>query len=1224
MIFQGWRLLLFALVAAAGMAVLASMGVPESGEREVDRYSGRRVFAARGVAGVLADARAQGDARKAIPRIVLGLKKYANHSALARAHEVLRNELSERPPLAPDAEEAQAIRPHAETAAALRRLEADDGIGAETEAFFAPLARWPEERDATGTRPDERAARLALPAEEPGPLLAMARLFHEEKRSRSRLRWLLRAYEAFPRSPSARDALVSAYLEQGRLREALMVLGAAVDADPGDLSLWKRRAEIAGWLSFPHAEREARARIVAEEDSDAERERLIQLCEFAGEPEAGAVHAERLAEKRGDTGSFERALFLLLDGGRVDEAIAYCERRIERGGEAGFWRRKIVQIAVEDLRVDRAIRELRILASDEPNGEAEKQLEGILRRRDRKEELALLLDARLRRHPEDAGLARELLRLHYALGHRERCEELLDARLRQPMAPRTFFENLAEYRQCGMKGLEARALDMARSEALLASDLPHAAEALRPHLGEAPWRDVARALAERFPGEPESKALLLELLEHLPDDAARAAEAERLARAHPGDRAMVRAWIDRASWAGALESEIAARERWAELEPDDDDNRRSLGDLLSAARRPEDAIVHWERLAEREGPGGDAALRLVDVLFAAQRLEEAMRWLERRAALPETSNEDRLRVAESLFGNELLDRALPFYVAVLEREPLHPVALLRAGQIRAWTNDPNGAIPYLERRLLATDEETHVARFYLGEAYWSVRRDGDAAREHAAALAEIEAIAEPTVAQRTMRAKILSRLGRIADARPIYDALLADDPENEGLLLDYADALASIDLVGDARPLIDRARAIDPAGARGMRLDGQAAIREGRHADAARILRESLALHGPDAGVEADLGRALELGGEWRPAVDAYGRSLALQPDNRDLERAVHDLKDVLSDLFVARLEFARAGDDQTLLAEAAASHLFDGDRTRAAASVAFEWLSGPAAAAGGAEVESFLSEIAVSAARRFGDADWFGGGVGLYPGAEGDFPAGLWAGAAFTNPDPFREVHLRLHFHELWKEPAAAAGLGGRSSGASLGGQAEFGSRFWAAAEAGYDLLSISEPAEAEDGRLTFQAIAGCRLSEGRFAHANRFRADRTPFEGILGPPVEEAPPGDRRAAIAVWGSYFGIRLSGDPALPALLPVGESFDYLTLHGRGDFHLARGLGAKVEAYAGGELNEGTLVWGLEAGITFRRRDEAELRLNISVGQAIGRGDSDALAAAASVGILWRW
>ena len=67
--------------------------------------------------------------------------------------------------------------------------------------------------------------------------------------------------------------------------------------------------------------------------------------------------------------------------------------------------------------------------------------------------------------------------------------------------------------------------------------------------------------------------------------------------------------------------------------------------------------------------------------------------------------DDELGRRQQLFGSDALDRALHFYMAVLDERPDHMLSLLRVGQIRSWTNDPRGAIPFYERRLAATDDE---------------------------------------------------------------------------------------------------------------------------------------------------------------------------------------------------------------------------------------------------------------------------------------------------------------------------------------------------------------------------------------------------------------------------------------------------------------------------------------------------------------------------------------
>lgn len=1248
--YSGWRLLLFAIAGMSAIVLLASLGVPKADELDVDRYSGRRIVVVRGVADAFAEARMTGDAAQALECVRRRRLQFRRNTALARLEAELAAEfgargadLPEGHPGLKDAAEERAAAAAAEARlsadpsarlaapdllALLSALENDESVGFAVESFFAPLGRWKLDPDRLGVRPDEAAALASSLPGDPSPQLAVARLFQSQNRSRSRFRWLLRAYEVAPSSPSARDALLEAYVEHGRLREALLVNGTAVAAAPDDLESWRTRARLGGWLALPAVEREARERLLAGEDTPEARERLIDLCVSLGDPVAAIPHARKIAEGSTDRWVRERPARLALDAGDVDGAIAIYEDFARQGQDEVHWRGRILELALQDLRIDRAISELSRLMEIDPQGRWEKELEGLYRRRADKEALAALLEARLSRTPDDGELEREVLALHASLGHAERVQQLLEARLTRDADPRAFFDHLDSYRAFGMRDLEMRALAMARSEALRAEDVPFVAERLRPSFAEEGWRRVAAAVAERFPEDAEALRLRLELIEFLPDDRTRAAAARELGLAHAGNGEVVRAWIDRASWAGETDSEIEAREAWVKLQPDDAANRRVLGDLYSAVRRAEPAIPHWLWLAEREGPGSESALRLIDVLFAADRIPEAMDWLERRANLPETSMEDRLHVAEQLFGNEQLDRALKFYVAVLESRPDQPLALLRVGQIRSWTNDPRGAIPFLERRLEASREDEAAVRFYLGEAHWAILQEAEGRREHERALEQMLALPERTRDQETMVAKMLARLGRPAESRPIYERLLAESPDNVGLLLDYVEALIAMGDLAGARPVVERARTLDPAEPRALRADAQLCMREERYEAAVPLLRAWLGRFGPDAGVEADLGRSLHLLGEWRGANEAYQRSLQLQPGNRDLEQVVHELTDLLSDLFLARVEYRAAGEDSALLAEAAASHLLDDDLTRLSGSLGIGAYTGRAeAVAGGTEdVDALVAEAGIAITRRFDGFDHVGGGLDFYASDGGGFPVGGWLGAQFLSPDPFREISITVFANRLLEDPGAAPGLAGRTSGVLAAGQMEFGKRGFASAELQFDLPQIDRPSggTARDGRFVGRLLAGWRFVEGRFAVGNRFDIREAPPPGLIGPDIAGAPDEERDLMVAVWGSYYAIRLLDDQELTTLLPMGASFDYLSANGRVDWHMAPGLGGKAEGYAGFELQEGTFVWGLDAGITWKRPRSLELGLQLGVGQALGRGEPSDLAARVLASLVWRW
>jgi hypothetical protein len=107
------------------------------------------------------------------------------------------------------------------------------------------------------------------------------------------------------------------------------------------------------------------------------------------------------------------------------------------------------------------------------------------------------------------------------------------------------------------------------------------------------------------------------------------------------------------------------------------------------------------------------------------------------------------------------------------------------------------------------------------------------------------------------------------------------------------------------------------------------------------------------------------------------------------------------------------------------------------------------------------------------------------------------------------------------------------------------------------------------------------------------------------------------------VWLSYEAIRLLGDQDLADLIPIGTDFDYLTLGARSEFHLAQGLGAGVEGYAGVDLANSDPIFGVQAGLTWRPRVSVEVFAVGGYGTALGRaGDDDSLFF--RLGVNWRW
>ncbi len=1282
--------MLFALVGTASIVLLASIGTPSHQGEDIDRHTGRRIVVVRTVGDALFETRQAGDALSARARLKIHLLAFPDAAILADLDAALEAELSgiDVPP--PERHAASAVIAAEQARARNRRaelkhrigerlsresllallfdLEADRAVATATEDFFAPLARWTSERPPE-TEPDALAAyahrrleslrdaadpdeptapndpiqpptppqtppsppnpspaQLPAPLENPDLLLEVARVFQAHQRPRARRRWLLRAYAAFPGSTAARDGLVAAYLGSERQVEAFLVVGSALNEEPNNRALWEHRAQIAVWLGRQHAEIEAQEALLSWDDTEERRERIITLYSIMGNTGAAVPHALVLAERDPDRASRQRVVTLALRSGDVDAALKMLDSFARESEDPAYWRDKIIHYATQDLRVGRVIMELELLRRLHPDRDYEKQLENHLRRGDDDERLVALLDERLRRTPGNPALETEVLALHAALGHDKRVQEILAARLARETEPVAFFLNVPTYRSGGVPGLKERAKKLAEQPVKPAEVAP-LFNALYPLEQDDPfYRGLAAVIARRHAKHPAARAWLVSSVDRGADAPARLVRARELAEAWPDDDGYQKVWQERAAWAGDLREEVRAREAWTKRHGDDFDNRRALADLYAGLNRPRDAVVQWRAIVEKEGEGGPGALRLIDALFAVGETKQAMDWLERRAALQGASQTDRIFVADQLFGNEHFDRALRFYMAVLGEEPEHAHALLRAGQIRSWTNDPRGAIPFLNRRLGASEEKTAEVRFYLGEAHWAIRGDDEARRFHKEALDALIDRTDRTIDQDVMVAKMLVRFHRHDEAHPIFERVVAAVPDNADLVLDYADSMIASGDVKKARELVDHALELAPGKERAQRLDGVVAISEGRFEDAIVTLETVLKVHGADAGTESELGHAAELAGEWQIAADAYGRSLDLQPDNADARQTLQHLADRVADLVHARFDYSRTGDDHRLSLWFSGS-LYAGKGRRFAAEIGFARHEGRAdAVSGGAEdVTASVAPIHLSLFQRWERLNEIGGGLLLYPGAPGDIPVGFWLGGHLLNPSPYSLLEVRLHVHALLERPAAAAGLGGRTSGLRARYQRDVLRRFWWSAELSWELLTLDSSATgfARDGYLEGGATFGWRLREGPHRVGSRPSILSSPFPGLTGPALDSEPGETATPHISIWGTYHFIRLLDSQELATLVPIGTRFDYISVGGRVDWHVARALGVSVSGTIGRELHDGDLFFELNANATWRPEHRMELTAGVGFGTAQGRTE-DTTTLALSVAFSYRW
>jgi len=1252
----GWRFVLFALVGTAAIVLLSSIGVPRADDDEVDRHSGARTRVVHNVAQALDEARRCGNARVALDLVRGHRKKFPEAPVLLQLEAVLAAEVESGPEIplhhpaavAIEEERALALRARGElntrararegislesAVALLTRLDADDSIADATEALFAKLGEWEIHSKPSANRPDELSAQILnyfeteQPTEEDADLfLAIIRAYRTENRPRARLRWALRAFGTLPRVRTIVDELVATYLARERGLDAFVVVGAALIESPDDLELWRLRAQLAGWQTLPHAEIEARENMLRFEERRELHERIVELYRDVGEPGKAVEHAEALARDSTDKQVLLGPVLLALDAGDTDRALAMLAKRADASDDPAWWREKIIHYASQDMRADRVITELDWLRKRHPEGDYEARLEGIYRRRGLHEPLADLLEERLARTPDDRVLEQELIQLRYALGHEEQALNLLRKRMERTDDPAAFFDALPTYRLLGIPGVLEHARRLAASPRLDAENTPAVLAALQPLTTEEDYLRLAIGIARRQPRLAESRDFLVGMSDRAPDDAGRAAGAAQLAAEHPDDAAYVLAWAERAGWAGDLIGETAARERLVGLAPGDLTNRRALADLYDAQNLPDKSVDQWRIIAANEGIESPAQLRLVDVLLATERIEEAMAILEKRATLPGATLDDQLHVGEELFGKTHFDRALRFYDAVLQRDALHPVALLREGQIKAWTNDPRGAIPLLEQRLAVTDEDAASVRFTLGECHWAIGDARTARKVQKSALAALLEMPDRTVSQDVMVAKMLTRFGRNEEARPIFEQVIASRPDDADLLLDYADSLMAIGDLDRARPLVDQAREKRPQYVRGDRANGALALQEKRYEDSARILAGAIERYGPDAGTEAELGRARTLSGDFDGSLAAYRAAHALQPDNDDLGHELLVLEDELAKLLHASLELRSSGDDTSFDGWLAGSMLVRRGRTRFGALLGTAHYSGPAQAinSGQTDVASTILRADLAATHRFARRHEIGGGVQAFAGANGNLPLSLWAGASFTGARPTWNIGLRGWWNELFADPAAAAGLGGRSTGGLVRGEVDLGKRFWFGASARYETLSLDFAGQnPTDPRFVGAATLGWRILEGptRVADAHTIGGARMP--GVVGAMLGEELGERRRSMLSAWINAATYRVLDDAEISQLIPLGEQFDYITLAARFDRQLGDEWGLMLEGYAGRELQERESVYGLGAGLGWRPTDAFELALVGAYGSALGRSNTEATFRL-RLGLTWRW
>jgi len=1199
-----WSLVVFGIVAALFIALLMAIPLPYLGERGVDPRTGKRI---RGPEVILYQAKRFGDATRALSHLEYYAHRSSDSLRIDHALAILRRELE-----APKRAEVDKRRlrelakgPHGAFVSYLKDLENDAAIARATETFFnlGPI-------DGEAPGPDATAHELFRQPEKRDceSCLQLAKRFTAVGRTRAAMRWLLRAYETHPDNDELQLYLIDRYIAAHRLEEAYAVTIQGLHGHEHDAEFWKRRATLASWLGAPADEADALEHYLKlHEDLDARR-RLVDIYPFLGVPERAVPHAILLSAGANDLSENERAALLALESGELGEGVELLEKLAERSEDPIQWRKKIAALYVQNLDLDRAITVYEQLLAKTGDREIEKTLEGLYRRTDKPAKLLALLRRQLARNPMNFWIRDQVLNLLTAAGEHEKARKLVREAAALSQSPQTFYDRLVQYDTAGVEGLADRAWKMAFSPELQASDIRAALESLRYFVDRPEFRDVALLLSLRFPKADGVKQFRLLIIDRAETDHERAVLAEELAICYPDDLEVLRAWRERAAWAGDREAEIRARERILEVKPDDSENRFALADLYMLDNEPKLAIAHWRELIERDGVRSPAVDRLSSYLINAGKVDEGLKLLEERASDPNATVEERLIAGEQLFFRQKLGQALVYYRAVLSKDGDNRTALLRLGQIHSWTNDPRGAIPYFEHALSVATGQESLIHFYLGESYWAIGEFDKARSQHALALEQMNNDPDPSVDAASRLARSLTRLERFKEATPLYRKLIAEDPENEDLLLDYAEALIGEGDLTRARSLVDRVNDLDPNNRRLLRLDGQLAKLEGNYESSSTSFESSISLHGPEAGVYADLGIAQELTGDWKQSLDSYSRWFQLQ-ENETAEISMHRLRDALSNHVALLFTEHRVADDLARETAVHGSLLLDKERTRLGLGLGRAKYNGRAAAVGSGlvDVTEDLDTLDLSFDRRIYGANRIAAGATLYSGKNTGDSVGGWAAVHLEGSDPYWLLEARGYADEVFKSPTAAVGLEGRASGFEMRGFRMFDQRFWLGTSMRVENLEITPPgaARTRDGNFVGSFDLGFRLRDGNTAAASRYR-ERTIPHLSTSPYLAGAPEGCEDLLVNAWLTYQTNRLFDGADLAQLIPIGERFDYLFVNSSVDKQVTTNLGARVEAYVGSELHSMENIWGAQATMTWRPSQLGEITLGGGTGRALGR------------------
>jgi predicted Zn-dependent protease len=282
--------------------------------------------------------------------------------------------------------------------------------------------------------------------------------------------------------------------------------------------------------------------------------------------------------------------------------------------------------------------------------------------------------------------------------------------------------------------------------------------------------DEKRLLASRMleAGQKElAEQVLLELAATAPPDSKDVAQLLFLWGPRPPKVALD--WMETRAFA----STGSARAAW-------------LNHLINAgaSRRASDVAAK-----QLPSPGSEPAVwdAYLAGLAAARDLAALAAAAEREISV--TTDPSRLqRLARLCFENSQNACARQAYTKLLGLRPNDPEALRRLGVLSYWGSDYSAAKRYLAS-YLESGQGDYESNYYFGELLLREKNRAAAKTYYSRALEQIDRIQEKTLSVRIVRAHLLHRTGRIAEALSAFEAMLKERPDDKTLRAEYVGIL---------------------------------------------------------------------------------------------------------------------------------------------------------------------------------------------------------------------------------------------------------------------------------------------------------------------------------------------------------------------------------------------------------------------------------------------------